>query len=128
MTKNLSITRPLFALAAWLVAAPLAAQEPTVVTGERQPAYQERISYADLDLRGWSAQQTLKGRVYRAADRVCSQANGPFSINEIGLGSSLNCADSTYKATRPQIKAAINQAKAGQNLAAAVVVLRFARD
>ena len=71
MIKASSIARPLCALAAALIAAPLAAQEPTVVTGERQPVYQERVSYADLDLRHGSARQTLKVRVYRAADRLC---------------------------------------------------------
>ena len=49
MTKTSTIARPLFALAAALVAAPLAAQEPLTVTG--QPVVQERVSFADLDLR-----------------------------------------------------------------------------
>ena len=72
MNKTYTIARPLFALAAALVAAPLAAEEPMTVTG--QPVHQEVVSYADLDLRQRSAQQTLRSRVHRAAEKVCAQA------------------------------------------------------
>lgn len=127
MTKNSNITRPLFAIAAALVAAPLAAREPMTVTGQSQSAYQERVSFADLDLRQWKAQQLLKGRVYRAADRLCSEAEGPFSSINIGLGSSLNCTDRAYNAARPQIAVAINRARIGQNLAGMTLVISAMR-
>ena len=122
-----TIARTLFALAAAFVAAPLAAQEPTVVTGKHRPAYQERVSFADLDLRRRSAQQTLKRRVYRAADRVCRQAEGPLPSNSFGLGSPLTCTDLTYRAARPQIVTAIGMARSGQQLAAATFVISAPR-
>ena len=79
MTKATIIARPLIALCAALVALPLAAAEPTVVTRERQPVYQERVSFGDLDLRRGTARQTLKVRVLRASERVCSKAEGDSS-------------------------------------------------
>jgi UrcA family protein len=126
MTKNSTIARPLLALAVMLVAAPLAAQDATVVTGERQPVYQERVSFDDLDLRQWSAQQALKTRVSRASTRVCKQAVGPFpDVGVPGYGRddpSLTCADLTFNDARPQILAAIERAKAGQQMAMTFVI------
>ena len=131
MIRNSIIARPLLAIAAILVAVPLAAQDLTVVTGERQPTYQERVSFADLDLRQRSAQQTLKGRVQRAADRVCSDAEGPFpDYGASGYGRddpSLSCADLTYSDARPQILAAINRAKSGQQMTAMSLVISAPR-
>ena len=94
MKTNSTIARPLCALAAALVAAPLAAQEPVTVTG--QPVFQESVSYTDLDLRNWSGRQTLEARVYRAADRLCARAEGPFANDSVGFGSSPVCSDLTY--------------------------------
>ncbi len=123
MTKTSIIARPLFALA--LVAAPLAAEEPVTVTG--QPQLQERVSFADLDLRQWSAQQMLKRRVYRAAEKVCAQAEGPLADSSLGYGSwflsAPPCTELTYKDARPQIASAVQRAKAGQQLAALAVVV-----
>ena len=127
MTKTSSIARPLLALAAVFAAAPLAAEEATVVTGERQPVYQERVSYADLDLRQGSARQALKVRVFHAADRLCTQAEGTMPFSGIGLGSSQSCTDLTYQDTKPQINAAIARARAGQQLAAMAVVVSAPR-
>ncbi len=121
MTKTSTIARPLLALA--LVAAPLAAQEPTVVTGAHQPTYQERVSFADLDLSQGSAQRALKTRVRRAADRVCIEAEGPLPSYGYGFGSDLTCADLTYNHARPQIVAAIDRAKSGQQTAAMALVI-----
>lgn len=123
MFTNSIVARPLFVLAAALLAAPLAAQEPTVVEGRKHPDYRERVSIADLDLRQRSAQRVLKTRVSRASERVCNQAEGPFPNNRFGLGSSLTCADQTYNNVKPQIAAAIARAKSGQpQLATALVI------
>ena len=77
MTKTSTIARPLLALVAALVAAPLAAEEPMTVTG--QPILQEVVSFADLDLRHWSAQRSLEtpcspcgGQGLRAGRRAAS--------------------------------------------------------
>jgi UrcA family protein len=112
MTRTSIIARPLCTFAAALVAVPLAAQESVTVTG--QPVLQERVSYADLDLRGGSARQTLKVRVYRAADRLCALADGPFPNNQFGLGSAPTCAELTYADAQPQIRAAIDRANSRQ--------------
>ena len=126
-TKSISVSSP-FVLAAVLVAAPLVAQEATVVSGQRQPAYQERVSITDLDLRQGSARQELKVRVSRASKRVCNQAEGPFPDNGFGLSSRLSCADQTYNHAKPQIAAAIARAQSGQpQLATAMVILGPAR-
>ena len=127
MIRNSNIALPLFAFAATLVAVPLAAQEPTVVTGAHQPTYQERVSFADLDLRQFSKQQTLKTRVRRAADRVCIEAEGPFPSYGYGFGSDLTCADLTYNHAKPQIVAAIDRARSGQQTAAMTLVISAPR-
>lgn len=127
MTRTSTIVRPLFAIAAAIATTPLAAREPMTVTGHHQSAEQEHVSFADLDLRRWSAQQALKVRVQRAADRVCSQAEGPFSSINLGLASSMNCTDRTYHAARPQIIAAINRARTGQSLAAMSIAVAAPR-
>jgi UrcA family protein len=126
MLTNSTIARPLLALAAALVAVPLAAQDSTTVTGERQPLYQERVSFGDLDLREGQGQRALRKRVWDAAGRVCTQAEGPnYETNNVpyGLpGGGMHCGDLTYKHARPQISAAIRAAKSGQQLAMALVI------
>jgi UrcA family protein len=127
MTKTSPFASAPFALAVALVTSPLAAEAPMTVTG--QPVIQESVSYDDLDLRKWGAQQTLKARVFRTADRLCARADGPFATNGFGLGSSPTCSDLTYLDARPQIAAAIQRAKAGQQLAAISIAVsaRWAR-
>ena len=124
MTRTFQIGRPLLALAAALVAAPLAADEPMTVTG--QPLYQERVSFADLDLRNGSAQQALKRRVHNASERVCIEAEGPFNAN-VGYMDQPSCTEATYADARPQIRTAIGRAKAGLQLATSLVVSGPAR-
>jgi UrcA family protein len=125
MIRSSVFTRPLSALALVLVAAPLAAQERVTVTG--QPVFQERVSFADLDLRQLQGRQTLNARVYRVADRLCAQAEGPFLENSVGFGSSPGCAELTYRNAKPQIAAAVQRAKAGQQLTAMTVVVSAPR-
>ena len=129
MFKKSIIDRPLLALAAALVVAPLAAEQPMTVTG--QSMAQERVSFADLDLRQSGAQQTLRIRVKRASDRVCRQAEGPFpDVGVSGFGRddpSLTCTDLTYADARPQLRAAIDRAKSGQQLAAMTFVISAPR-
>ncbi len=127
MTKTSNPIRPLLVLAAALAAAPLAAEEEMLVTGEHQPVYQERVSHADLDLRSWSHQQALKRRVHKASERVCIAAEGPLEANLGGLYGAPSCTQTTYEDTRPQIRMAIARAKAGQQYAANIVVSGPAR-
>jgi UrcA family protein len=126
MTKNHAIARPLLALAAALIAAPLAAQDSTTVTGERQPVYQERVSFGDLDLSRAGEQRELRKRVRDASERVCIQAVGPITAYDVGRTGSLNfgmsCIDLTYSDARPHIAAAIASAKSGRQLAVSFVI------
>lgn len=122
MTKAL-VAGPMFALGAAFVAAPLMADQPLIVEG--QPAYQERVSTSDLDLRKWSEQQKLRSRVHNAANRVCAQAEGSFPQPPLGFGreeSRYSCADLTYEDAKPQISAAIQRAKSGEQLAVTLVI------
>ena len=128
MFANSIIARRTVVLAAALLAAPLAAQEGTVVSGQRQAVYQERVSFDDLDLSRWSAQQALKARVSRASQRVCNQAEAPFANNELGFAWAPSCAERTYSHAKPQIAAAIARAKSGQpQMAIALVIPGLAR-
>ena len=124
MTTKSRIAGPLLTLSAALIAIPLMAEEPMIVEGK--PVYQERVSTADLDLREWGAQLTLKRRVHHASERVCLQAEGRFALSGVpGFGpeySRLTCADLTYADARPQITAAIQRAKAGEKVAMALVI------
>ena len=114
MTTNSTIARPLLILAAALVSTPLAA-EPVVVTGERgQPVYQERVDFADLDLRQSGARQTLFRRLMRASTEVCIQAEGEINMNKVMGGAQNTCPNRTYRVARPHIMAAIRRATSGQ--------------
>jgi UrcA family protein len=132
MLTNSTIARPLLALAAALLAAPLAAQDSTTVTGERHKLYQERVSYSDLDLNRTGQQRELRNRVRDASHRVCVRADGPNTdSNPIPYGmpdGGRTCADLTYDDARPSIAAAIRAAKSGQpQLATALVIAAPAR-
>ena len=129
MTTISHIGRPLLVLAAAFVAAPLIADEPMTVTG--QQFYQERVSFADLDLRSGWAQQTLRRRVDNASERVCRDAYGPFTDTDFvpsgRINAGMTCASLTYRDARPQIRVAIARAKAGLQLATSLVVSGPAR-
>jgi UrcA family protein len=121
MTRNSTIARPLFALAAALACAPLAAKEPVVVTG--QPVYQERVDFADLDLRQSRARQTLFRRVMRASTEVCIRFEGKINIDKVMGGARNTCPNRTYRVARPQIMAAIRRANSGQPQPALALVV-----
>jgi UrcA family protein len=123
MITTSHIRLPLLALVAAFAAAPLVADEMTV-RGEQ--VYQEAVSFADLDLRSWSHQQALKRRVHKASERVCIAAEGPIDY-DIGFMGGESCVDSTYAATRPQLRGAIALAKAGRQLATNLTVTGPAR-
>lgn len=125
MTKNSTFARPLTTLAAALLAVPLAAQGPVVVSGQSQPAYQERVSFGDLDLRRGAAQESLRTRVKQAAKRVCREAEGPSGYGTHGPW--LTCADLTYNNARPLIAVAIGRAKAGHRFAASAFTISTPR-
>lgn len=112
MIKNTQIARPLLALAAALVSIPLAAQETVIVSGK--PVFQERVNFADLDLRQTKARLALARRVMHAAWTVCIAAEGEHSAG-FALGDSAdNCPNSTYDAARPQMTAAFRRAERGE--------------
>ena len=131
MTKKSFIAIPLCSFGAALLAAPVVAEEPMVVTGEHQPVYQQRVSFNDLDLRRWGDQQALRRRVHRASDRVCAEAFGPMGAADIGRPGSrdanMSCADLTYREARPQIIAVIDRARTGQLAAMTLIIAAPAR-
>ena len=127
MTTKFTIAAPLLAVAAMIAAAPLAAEVQMTVTGERHPVYQERVSIAGLDLTRWSDQRALRRNVRRASERVCIQAEGPFSANQGGLGGAPSCTEATYQDARPQIAAVIDRARSGQLMASNLVISITAR-
>lgn len=124
MTKKTFLASPLVALATVLVAAPIAAQDGTVVTG-RQNVNQEQVSFADLDLRDESARVTLRRRVRSAANMICYRLvpmDGLASLDEIRA-----CANQAYGDARPQVAAVIGRAISGQQMAMSLVVSAPAR-
>lgn len=120
MTMKSTFASPMLALTASLVAAPLIADDGTVVTGHRE-VYQERVSFNDLDLTRWGHQRALRNRVHKASERVCIDAEGPLDAN-VGFMGEASCTDKTYAHARPQIVAAIDRAKSGQQMALSLVV------
>jgi len=126
MTGTSYAARPFFVMLVTLAAVPLAAQEPTVVTGKNQPMFQERVHYIDLDLNNWSARQLLKNRVRRATERVCAKAEGYFA-ETVGFRGKPSCIDQTLEAVQPQIAAVINRAKSGQKTTAWNIVVSAPR-
>lgn len=127
MIRKCKIDRTLLALAAALATTPLAAQEPMSVTGARQPVYQERVNFVDLDLNKGSAQSALRLRVKSASSRVCQQAEGSFH-DEPSYNGGLSCDDQTYSDAKPQIRAAIDRAKTGKQLAALTMIITAPRS
>jgi UrcA family protein len=112
-----------------LATAPLTAQEP--VTVPDQPVVQEKVSFADLDLRNSQAQRQLESRVRHASHRVCRQSEGTFA--DLGVpriaryDPTFICPDLTYNEARPKIHAAFDRAKAGQPTMAANLVVSAPR-
>ena len=127
MTKKSFIAIPLCAFGAALLAAPVVADQQMTVTGERQSAYQERVSIAGLDLTRWSAQRALRRSVHSASERVCIQAEGPLDANEAGFRGAPSCTTRTYLEAGPQIAAAIDRARSGQLMATNLVISITAR-
>jgi UrcA family protein len=128
-TKSI-IALPVCVLCAGLFAAsPAAANEPMVVEG--QHIAQERVSFADLDLRNWGAQAALRRRVRNASHNVCVAMEGPITDMTYSLAGTrdagMTCTDVTYNHARTQILAAIARAKSGELLATGLVITARAR-
>lgn len=111
---------------------PAIGQDNLVVRGGAQPEmFQERVSYNELDLREAGDRRTLQQRVNAAARRVCYQAFGSVQDYGIGYGRDpgMTCVDLTKKDAQPQVRLAIRQARAGQQMAAggSVSVVAYGR-
>jgi UrcA family protein len=130
MTRTSIIAGPLFTFAVAIVTAPLAAREPVVVTAQPAPAvYRQEVNFADLDLRQSRARLTLLQRVMDAAWSVCIEAEGKRKAESAFGDSEGNCPNSTYRAARPQIMAAISRANSGlPHTAIAVAIAAPAAD
>ncbi len=74
-----------------------------VVEGTRiDPKLQRTVSYRDLNLAERPGQKILKARIYRTADSLCFDLNGPYSQD---------CAWSAVRSTDAQVAQAIDRAK-----------------
>lgn len=118
-----ALIRATLAAAIALAVTPLAAQPPTVVSGAKQPVYQELVSFADLDLRQESAQRELLHRVREAANRVCTKAEGRFLNRISGLSMEPTCTQVTHRAARPQIAAVIERARLAERPSASPLAI-----
>jgi UrcA family protein len=97
---------------------------PLTVTGSKADDPDTiRVSYADLDMASPADVAMLQTRVRTAARRTCD-AMYAGSMLEMSWA----CRDVVAAVAKPQIAAAIERARTGQDLAArAVVVVRFAK-
>jgi UrcA family protein len=122
MTRTFQIGRPLLALAAALVAAPLLADSPMTVTGRgMDDPYTIRVAYGDLNLANAADADALRARVERAAKRTCGAYYGDTTPSQ-----RWQCLDVVEDVAAPQIAAAIDGANRGIAQGRAVTV-RFAR-
>lgn len=118
--------------AIWLVsvscclsAAPAVAEKgnaPLTVTGTRPDPASIRVPYGDLSLANAVDARLLRARVERATKRACGTLYDDTTPYQRWA-----CRDIARDAAEPQIAAAIERARAGQNMAGREVVLRFAR-
>ncbi len=74
-----------------------------VVEGERiDPELQRKVFYNDLNLAERTGQKMLKARIYRTADNLCFDLNGPYGAS---------CTWDAVRSTRGQVAQAIDRAK-----------------
>lgn len=85
---------------------------------QRDGLVQERVSYADLNLRFKENQQVLISRVKGASTRVC---NILYDGNRFGEFAS-RCPQVVYRNARPQINLAIANARNGKQVAMSFVI------
>lgn len=103
-------------------AAPLQA-EVAVVKGniDRSDLLQERVAYADLNLREQSNQLVLASRVRKASGKICDtiyRGQHPLAKFES------RCLQNTYRSAKPQVDLAIANAHSGTQLAMNIVIVR----
>jgi UrcA family protein len=98
----------------------LAAQD-TIVEGtpQRSNTVQERVDYADLDLRDRDNQVVLVSRVKKASGRVCDIV---YKRESPVVKFNGRCPQRTYRDAKPQIDVAIANARDGRRVAISFVV------
>jgi UrcA family protein len=102
------------------ISAPLAAQD-TLVEGKIIPKdrAEERVGFADLDLRDYSGQQVLISRVKQAARNVCRVVLRDETPEAKAYSV---CPRTSFKNAKPQIEKAIANAQDGRSVAMNFVV------
>ena len=97
------------------IAAPLSAQD-TVVEGKAQSRdyVEERVGFADLDLRDSGHQKMLVTRVRQASRNVCDIVYRNESMREKFYA---RCPQRSFRAAKPQIDIAIANALDGRKVA-----------
>ncbi|MDX3899685.1 MAG: UrcA family protein [Sphingobium sp.] len=89
-----------------VVALALVAGTAVITPAETRVVEKEYVGFADLDLRETSARETLRARVFAAANRVCFKDYG-------GLGR-WECVREAIRNGKPQMASAIDRAIAGR--------------
>ena len=116
-----TLTLLLASAACCLPAAPaIAAKDtaPVTVTGiHADDPDTIRISYRDLDLTNGTDAVVLRARVKRATLRTCDRLYRDSMLQMFWA-----CRDTAWNAAAPQIRAAIERAKAGQQMATGLVL------
>ena len=101
---------------------PATASEPVVVTAERPDAgYSLRIvKYGDLQLLTANGEKVLLNRVRRAVREVC-----PWETSSATDYLTYDCRDFAWKGARPQMAAAVERARSGDQLVTATMAIRI---
>lgn len=84
-----------------LIAGPAFAQDPVIVEGGAPTA---AVSYADLDLGSASGLATLKGRISRAASRLCTESGRKDVDTQL---SEARCFKTAIASAKPQVEHAV---------------------
>jgi len=114
-----TIGRVSLTLALVAATAPATARDARPGTGNAAVS-EQRVSFADLDLRQAAARQALTHRVRIAARKVCFWRGQPAS----SLPMQESCFAATYRSARRQVTAAIQLADAGKAQPAMSLVVR----
>lgn len=82
----------------------LAGPRDVVVEGQRiDPKLQRKVFYHDLNIAERAGQKMLKARIYRTADSLCFDLNGPFAdpcTADAVRSTDTQVADAIYRAER----------------------------
>ena len=94
-----------------LVSSPAFAKDRPVLVVADQDIVTRRISYADLNLASASGEQTLKHRVSRGINSLCSEATGGQDGFYVTSFARMKCGRIAWSQARPQMANAAQRAR-----------------